>query len=724
MVGPVLTNPIISFPPGALSTWKPGPAGDYAGGETFAVGDVWHDPITDNVAPIISAPLVIKDLACPTWGLGRKTNDDGSVITTIGLPWLPLIIPPIQAFILDPTWASICTGILTDQFKLTTFALFDPPIALTPGLGLIPQPAASVITPTSLPAPNVAGPVTVQEKSVVLSISVAKPASSPADPAGPPARTGDPVGDRPSSLLDSSGGQARPAYSHEGSPASPTNKADAPAESNTPQPIASVVLTGGVNDSPADPGVTSSEVAPDDPKAPDQPALQGLGAIIFNAFGKSGPANGGIKNEVNTITVPTAGTQELTIGGGQVLSVDPSGVNLEGKPYSVGGPAMTLLNNVYTLVPHHGSDNSGSSDDDDTVFDSPPPAPDTLTISGHTVVPNPTGMAIAGSSVFPGGSAITISNTPFSLDLAGVLLVGFSSFSLPARSIFTVGAHTFTASPTGFVLNGATISPGAAAQWVDSTRISLGLSGALAIGSSTILLPTLSSTLTATNVYTVAGQSFTPNPSAFSIAGTSISAGGPAATVAGTIVSLGQSGALAIGGTTISLQTPSPTFPADSPLTVAGQIFTPNPSAFSIAGTLISAGGSAVTISGTVISLQPSGTLIIGSSTIPLFASQTPFPTLMNINGLSVEPQPSLAIIDGVTISPGAQGVKVDGQNVSLEAGGAILDIGTGRFAIPTATANESAGVLAFEGGQGRMVKVSLIRLLSFGIGGSLMLIM
>ena len=93
----------------------------------------------------------------------------------------------------------------------------------------------------------------------------------------------------------------------------------------------------------------------------------------------------------------------------------------------------------------------------------------------------------------------------------------------------------------------------------------------------------------------------------------------------------------------------------------------------------------------------------------------------MSIDGLDVEAQASLAIIDGVTISPGAPGVKL---NVSLEAGGATLDIGTGRFAIPTGTANGAAGVLAFEGGQGRMAKVSLVTVLSFGIGGSLMLIM
>ena len=704
-------------------TWKPGSPGDYGIDDTFAVGDVWQDPITDGTS-IISAPFVINDLACPTWDLETNTSADGTGITTIGPPWLPLIIPPIQIFSLNPTWASICTAILTDQLALVTFALFDPPIALTPGLGLVPQPVPSVVAPTSLPASNVADATTVQDTAAASSIAVAKPASSPADPAGSPARTGDPVGNSPSSLLPSSGGQARPASPHEGSLASPTNTGDALAESRAPQPVASGFSAGGVNDPLADPGVTSSSVAHADPEAPSQPALQSLGAIIYNAFGNSGPDKGGIENGVNTVTVPTDGTQGLTIGGGQILSVNPSGAKFEGKTYSVGGPALTLSNNVYTLVPQHGSDNGASSNDDDTAFDSPPPAPNTLTIAGYTVVPNPTGMLIAGSSVFPGGGAITISNTLVSYDPAGILLVGSSSFSLPPRSVFTVGTHTFTAAPTGFILNGATILPGAAAQWVDSTRVSLGLSGALAIGSSTVSLPTLLSTPTATSVYTVAGQSFTPNPFAFSIAGTTISAGGPAITVAGTLVSLGQSGALAIDGTTISLQTPSPTISADSPFTVAGQTFTPDPSAFSIAGTVISAGGSAVTIAGTIISLEPSGTLIIGSSTIPLFASRTPSPAPMSFDGLSIKAQSSLAIVDDVTISPGAPGVKVDGQNVSLHAGGKTLDIGTGRFAIPTASANESAGVPAFEGGQGRTVKVCMVTVLMFGIGGSLMLLM
>lgn len=602
---------------------------------SYAIGDDWEDPIAIPGLGMVGelAPLTIKDLACPTWGLGRKTSADGTVITTIGPPWLPVIAPPMEAFSLDPIWALLCTGVLTEQTGGNTFALYDPPIALTRGSGLVPAPEVPVVALTSVPAPNQADPTTVLDKQGVHSTEAARPASSPVGPADPPARTGNPIEDSPSpSLAIASADPARPGSPPSDTAASPTNKGDLPADPKVP-----------------------AQPAPQ--KGDDsQPQTQGLGAIIYNAFKNSGPDIGGIESEVKTISVPSAGVQEVSIGGGQFLSVDPSGVQFEGKTYSVGGPAMTVSNNVYTIVPHHETGN-GATNNDDTPIDSLPLAPDILTIAGHTVVPNPTGMIVAGSSVLPGGSAVTISNTPISLDLSGILVVGSSSFSLPPQSIFTIGTQPITANPTGFILNGATISPGGAAQTVD-----------------------------------------------------------------GTIVSLGQLGALAIGSSTLSLLTPSFTLPAISPFTVAGQTFTPNPTAFSIAGTTISVGGPAITLAGTIISLQPSGNLIVGSSTIPL--SKTPS-SLLNIDGFSVEAQSSLAIVDGVTIKPGAPGVTIDGSIISLESGGATLDVGTGRFAVPTGAANGPVtGVLAFEGGQGRGVELPLVGSFILGIGGILMRLM
>ena len=668
-IDPILTNPVMAFSPGELSTWKPPSASE--GGENFAVGNTYFDPNAGNFDENVGtfAPLAIKDLAYPTWGLGISgTSDDGNVIKTIGPPWLPLISPPMEAFSLDSAWQLLCTGLLTDPMNINSLALFDPPIALTPRPGLVPAPVIPVAAPTPLPAPNHADTTAVPDKQAAPTTAAAEPANSPTDPADPPARTGDPGRDGPSPSV-AIADPARPGSPPGDPAATPTNKGYPPSTPEAPA-YDSKDPSNGQDDPSAKPKVLktdATQTAPADLKRPAQPAPQqvdgsqslnqGLGAIIYNAFGKAGPQIGEITNEIKTLTLPITGVQNVSIGGGQVLSVDPSGLMLEGKTYSVGGPALTLSNNIYTIVPQHDSGNWASNDDDSPIKN-PAPFPDTLMIAGQTVAPDPTGMIIAGSSVLPGGSAVTISNTPVSLDPSRILVVGSSSFSMPAQSIFTVGTQSFAANPTGFTLNGATISPGAAAQTVDGTILSLGFSGSLAIGTSTYSLPT-----------------------------------------------------------------PLSNDPAISPFTLAGQTFTPNPSAFSIAGTTISAGGPAVTIAGTVVSLRPSGTLIVGSSTISLLAPQTNSPTLLDIDGLSVQAQSSFAIVDGMTISPGAPGIMVDGKNVSLEAGGATLDVGTGRFALPTESVNRSAGVLAFEGGQRKGVKLSLMVLLNFGIGGSLILI-
>ena len=590
-VGPKIYNPIITLAPGELSTFRPPVSNWFAQYDNFTAGEVWNDPIgivpydyTEGIAP-----LKIKDLACPTWGLGKGTSD-GTVITTIGPPWLPLIIPPTQIFSLDPIWNAMCTGLFTDKFGLTTFGLFDPPVALTPASLLAPTPPA--------PVPTSADPTTVPERATSYT-KAAKPASLPTDPVAPPARTGDSRTENPSQSPVIA--PADPAPSTQNSAASPKDKDDPPPDpppdppldpeespvsaaagnapadppSNSKVPFASAV----VGESPAESIAPSSTAPgpPPDPKVPIVPVppqgedpqarTQGLGAIIYNAFGRSGPE-----------------------------------------------------------------------------------------------------------------------------------IKASSTTSLLLQSILTIGAQTFTVNPTGFKINKATILPGGTAQIVDGTTISLGQSGVLAIGSSTVSLTGASST----TILTVAGQTFTPNPTAFSIADTIVSAGGSAATVDGTIISLDPSGVLAIGSSTIDL--PSLSDPSPSKVyTVADKSFTPNPSAFPIGNIIISADSPAATINGTVVSLRPSGTLLIGSSTIALFPTQAS--SDINVDGFDINVQSSFVVVDEATLSAAGAGVTISGTPVSLEAGGATLDIGTRRFALPTATlgeANGSVNVQAFTGGENR----------------------
>lgn len=575
------------------------------------IGERWADPAAEigefgAVEGDGISPLDVKDLACPTWGLGKSLSA-GTTVLTIGSPWLPLIVPPTEIFSLDPTWASACTGIFTGANGFTTFDLFDPPIALTPKAWLVP--------PTSSPVAAPADPTTVL-KQTASSAKAAKPASLP-NPAAPPAKTRDPAGDSPiPSPVEASADPVESIALPGSSIASAGNKGDSPADPPSDPKVSSVA-----GDPPRDSNLPSSN-SPDpplgdlqtslpNPNAPAAPVpqqagksqaqAQGLGALIYNAFGKSGP------------------------------------------------------------------DNSPTNDDDNKVVDGSPVTQGTLTIAGQTLVPDPFGMVIGGSSLVPDGSAITVSNTPISLGSSGILVVGSSTIPL----LTPLGAP---------------------------------------------------STPFATKALTVAGQTFTPNPSSFSIAGTTILAGGPALTISGTVISLGPSGALAIGSSTTNLLPP-----LGKTYTLAGQIITINSdsSAVTIAGMTISAGGTAATVHGTVISVQPSSTLVVGSSTILLSSIPQPTsPPYVNIDGFDVEVESiSAAVIDGVRITPGAAGVTISGKLVSLETGGSTLDIGTGHFALPTRT-DGPINVQAFTGGgQTKRLRSSLFLSLVCGVCATLMML-
>lgn len=494
----------------------------------------------------------------------------------------------------------------------------------------------------------------------------------PADPTGSasppndPAKSGNDKGDPPSD------------------PKSSSVAGDPPAS-----PLASLSGT-------SDPQPIDQQNPPTDPKLPvivtpqgeDPPAQKpGLGAIIYNTFGKFGPE----------APLPP---QSIFIIGSQTVTANPTGFKVNNVAISPGGLAQTVDGTRISL------DQAGVlALDSSTISLTDPPATAIWAVAGQTFTPNPSAFSIAGGLITAGGPAVTISGTVVSLGQSGALAIGSSTIDLSNPSdtlpgqVYTVGDQTFTPNPSAFPIAGTAISADGPAVTISGMVVSLGQDGVLKVGSSTISLPT-PVVIPPGKVYTVAGQTFIPSPSGFFIAGTTIAAGGPAVTVGGTIISLGQSGALAIGSSTVAL--PNPAYSPGEVYTVAGQTFTPNPSGFSIAGTTISAGGPAVTVGGTIISLETSGTLLVGSSTIPLLTPQTTFSSDVDIDGFDVKAGPSSAVVDGVTLSAAAPGVTVSGSLVSLEAGGATLDIRTGRFALPTGSANGSVGVQQFLGGQSK----------------------
>ena len=189
-----------------------------------------------------------------------------------------------------------------------------------------------------------------------------------------------------------------------------------------------------------------------------------------------------------------------------------------------------------------------------------------LTVQGQTlsaiISGSSTGYIVGhDTTIFPGGSPVTVSGVTVSISTFGSgLVINGQTSSLPTGSVGTIPA---------FMLNGHTLSP-------------------------TII-------------------SGTP---AYSLApGESLVAGGPALTLAGSSISLAPSGsAIVVNGNTTpfsgSFVTPAPA------LTLNGQTFTPTTISgtpqYSIApGKTLVPGASAATVNGSTISMAPSGSAVV-----------------------------------------------------------------------------------------------------------------
>ena len=572
-VGATYTNPIIAVPPDQLSTYE-NPVYYPVGSEYRDINGVFGGGFLGAVKP-----LHVADLACPTWGLGRSTNKDGTVHTTVGPPWLPLIVPPREILALDPDWNTLCADYLSYLPGMTSFAIFDPPRALSPVSDMGPSS-------TQLPVSASANPTTIIDPPGQASGDPPLPAKSPSMSIPDPTTNHDP----PNPTIPTVKSDPEPS----GDSGVPTidSKAAAP-----PQPTA-----------PPGPGPSPDPSTPSDPSAPPAKleSTQSLGAIILSGFGGNPPGPGANGGKIVEISTPTMGVHEITIDDGQVLSVGTFGAALDGTTYSAGGPAMSISGLVYTVVPTA-----------ETGLNTAPSLPNIMNIAGEFVTLNPSGMVIGGSSLSPGGPGVEISKTPISLDPSGNVFVDGKPFQNQiAPNVFTLGSKAVTADPAGFYIDGKFVSPGGSGQTVDGTVVSLGKSGILRIGSQTLSLPDPQYTGPGGNIFTIGAQIFTANPTAFSIDGTTISAGGPALTIDGTIVSLEPSGILDVGTGRIHLPATPTAF--SSVFTVAGLTVQAEASAVLANGVPLQPGDQGTTVNGHSVSLEQGKTLDVDSGRFPV----------------------------------------------------------------------------------------------------------
>ena len=234
-------------------------------------------------------------------------------------------------------------------------------------------------------------------------------------------------------------------------------------------------------------------------------------------------------------------------------------------------PSQSGNSNVGTnTLPPGSSQNQPSSSEASPVIDIPGALPLTQAPNNHNAY------LVGGSTLLPGSPGAVISGTSYSLASSGAIVVGTSTIPLAtagavAGQIASPGALwagnvAFTPLLGGSAIVGSsTLSLSGPAITTSDSVLSLA-SGGLVVGSSTYAFatpasnPAASSTtqeIPITTALVVAGQSFTANPSAFSVNGTTISAGGPGVTLSGTPVSLDKSGNLAVGTSTVALESTS-----------------------------------------------------------------------------------------------------------------------------------------------------------------------
>lgn len=325
----------------------------------------------------------------------------------------------------------------------------------------------------------------------------------------------------------------------------------------------------------------------------------------------------------HVVALPMSTSTTVTVGDQLVTIINPSAIVIAGTTLSIGGSAKAISSTVFSL------DLAGNLVAEPISIHSqkfalPGPTSRILKIAGQLVtIINPSAIAIAGTTLSIGGSAKAISNTVFSLDSAGSLIVEPISiepqkFALPATSSATItaaGQLITIINPSTILIAGSTLSVNGDAKIFSNTVFSLDSAGDLVVGSINVDLHTFTLPNTASVTVSAAGQLITVvNPSIIRVAGTTLSAGGNPIMISGTVMSLAPSNKLVIGysgpaieGTTVSL---SPTI--SSAFTVDGLTFTPiSKTGVVVDGQTLLPGGPETSILDRHISLDSNGNLIV-----------------------------------------------------------------------------------------------------------------
>ncbi|KAK1920061.1 hypothetical protein P3342_002357 [Pyrenophora teres f. teres] len=389
----------------------------------------------------------------------------------------------------------------------------------------------------------------------------------------------------------------------------------------------------------------------------------------------------------------------VVAGSTQVLPAGP-----ESAPVATNPPQIVVGGSTISAQATQTRPNGGSNQNN-------PGIGPTFIISSQTLIPGGFAITVSGTTLLlaPSAGVVVINGVTSTLKGAAV--------PVATPPTITVGNNVFSPLPGSgntFVIAGQTLAPGGSAITVSGTTLSLGPSASFVVANSATL--TLGSPVTQANVpptITIGNAVFSalPEPSGptFIVDGQTLIPGGPAITALGTTLSLAPSASfVVINGATSALANPSLLTTAP-PLTIGDATFRPLPgtgTAYVIGSALLTAGGFVV-VSGTTISLAAEATALVidGQTSIisPLaqpIVTNAPLLTIGTETFTAVSGGGTAFIIRGQTLTPGGT-ITVYGDGgrttISLASGATELIYGISgrstRTALFPATTTRSQSV-------------------------------
>ena len=615
---------------------------------------------------------------------------------TIYSDYRPVLSVPKQVLSLDPAWSSC---------DLFWEGIYDPPKALQPtneaagpstpagyttstAAAPSPTPYSPTVTPTALPvttseitsaepespSPLSADPTTLSSAPIDATqpTSPSTPADSKPSPSADPTTPSDPATDAdPTTPSDPT------------SPASPTAGQDTtatpPAGTTAPEQS-----PPGASSSPEEPAPSSASSQPVDETAPQQTSA---GATSQSA---AEPQQSATERSSPPAADPVTGDGAV---GTTTPSAQPAPSNaIDALTRSSQTDHSTApADPTATFTGDDGQEHTVVQSSGNVVVDS------TVTVSqgGTTSV-----SGIGGLSVGSTGVVISQSGGATTLDNGGGTPVPSNAAS---EATFAAGDQTYTAAQatSGYVVFGngetaLTLSQGATTQ-LGSQAVSVGPSGDVVLGSSTLAYSPVASAPSQGGIFTASGQAYTviqasgSLPAVIEGAETSLTVyPGAAGTVDGQTISINSAGSVLVGSQTVPLTAlPSTSFSAQAVVTIGGSTYqAASGSPAVIGGSTLLVGGPAVTVNGETVSLGSEGVIIAssGETVTAVFtspsASQSPVVEVQAVVTLSsrtltvyqVASSSGIAEFDGTRLFVGGSAVTVDGQTVSAVPSGIVED--------------------------------------------------